>query len=59
MLNGSPCDDGYNGKNCESYINANERPSPDHVFNMQTGKWQLRPNKQPTITQVTEVKDSN
>lgn len=59
MLNGCPCDDGYNGKECKSYIDKNDRPSPDHVFDLKTGEWKLRNGKIPTVSQTTNIQDSN
>ena len=51
MLNGSPCDDGYNSKPCECFLDKASRPSPDHIFDLKTGKWKLR-NKQISVTSV-------
>lgn len=42
MLNGCPCDDGYEDKPCDCFLDETERPSKDHVFDLTTGQWKLK-----------------
>ena len=53
MLNGAPCDDGYNDKPCECFIDKDTRPSPNHVFDIKTGQWKLR-DKPISVTSVED-----